>query len=348
MTEAKHSPLPFEKGFMTACSGDGEHQIKITFETLQEMQDAHTHLVGLASGTVGGVAQCSLIQHALIPDVWSGGWDYDLGAMPNGFHEVAFDGGIGVCDIKICQRIVSPGLIDGYRIPEKDRRYEYLLSDGRPACHWRPYAWRYLSPPPPPSGGKRDDYDEKAERWITNQMPNFVRDYIARKGSRSSAGTARDALQKIILASKKVSLTASERLDDIAYISWTALAALSTAPTREPPIVRKVLLATEAQHRDLAPGEPARFVHEGALRSCECKDCWNMTYPTAPTREDEAGKLRAAVIEECALVAEGFDAAVDSPRMKLFVEAGLVMAIYKRDGEIGAAIRALAHSSTER
>jgi hypothetical protein len=49
-----------------------------------------------------------------------------------------------------------------------------------------------------------------------------------------------------------------------------------------------------------------------------------------------------AAIESSALVAEGFDAACDSPRMKLFVEAGLVVAVYKRDGEIGAAIRALA------
>lgn len=51
----------------------------------------------------------------------------------------------------------------------------------------------------------------------------------------------------------------------------------------------------------------------------------------------EAG--REATIEECALIAEGFDAAYDSPRMKLFVDAGLVVAVYKRDGEIGAAIR---------
>jgi hypothetical protein len=55
---------------------------------------------------------------------------------------------------------------------------------------------------------------------------------------------------------------------------------------------------------------------------------------------------RDALIEQCALIAEGFDASCDSPRMKLFVDAGLVIAIYKRDGEIGQAIRALSRSST--
>lgn len=65
----------------------------------------------------------------------------------------------------------------------------------------------------------------------------------------------------------------------------------------------------------------------------------------------DLAKFRKAVIEECALVAEGFDAACNSPRMKLFEEAGLVIAVYKRDGEIGAAIRALAQgpdTSTDR
>ena len=57
---------------------------------------------------------------------------------------------------------------------------------------------------------------------------------------------------------------------------------------------------------------------------------------------------RSQAIEECALVAEGFDAACNSPRMKLFEEAGLVIAVYRRDGEIGAAIRALADTSTDR
>jgi len=61
-----------------------------------------------------------------------------------------------------------------------------------------------------------------------------------------------------------------------------------------------------------------------------------------------ADNVRRRVIEECALVAEGFDAACNSPRMKLFEEAGLVIAVYKRDGEIGAAIRALADTSTDR
>jgi hypothetical protein len=63
----------------------------------------------------------------------------------------------------------------------------------------------------------------------------------------------------------------------------------------------------------------------------------------------EAGMYQSLyenAIERCALVAEGFDAACNSPRMKLFEEAGLVIAVYKRDGEIGAAIRALADTST--
>lgn len=53
-------------------------------------------------------------------------------------------------------------------------------------------------------------------------------------------------------------------------------------------------------------------------------------------------------VDRCALVAEGFDAACDSPRMKLFVDAGLVFAVYKRDGEIGAAIRELKETATNR
>jgi hypothetical protein len=63
-------------------------------------------------------------------------------------------------------------------------------------------------------------------------------------------------------------------------------------------------------------------------------------------REKEITRL--ATIEECALITEGFDAACNSPRMKLFEEAGLVIAVYKRDGEIGAAIRALADTRPDR
>lgn len=58
----------------------------------------------------------------------------------------------------------------------------------------------------------------------------------------------------------------------------------------------------------------------------------------------EAGMYKSLyenAIEQCAIVAEGFAAASNSPRMKLFEEAGLVLAIYERDGEIGAAIRTL-------
>jgi hypothetical protein len=72
----------------------------------------------------------------------------------------------------------------------------------------------------------------------------------------------------------------------------------------------------------------------------------DVAQPSNEAREKEI--TRIATIEECALIAEGFDAACNSPRMKLFEEAGLVVAIYKRDGEIGAAIRALAHPSTPR
>ena len=39
---------PLQRGFMTACSGDGEYQIKISFETLAEMQAAHKALVALS------------------------------------------------------------------------------------------------------------------------------------------------------------------------------------------------------------------------------------------------------------------------------------------------------------
>jgi hypothetical protein len=65
--------------------------------------------------------------------------------------------------------------------------------------------------------------------------------------------------------------------------------------------------------------------------------------------DDTASPLRGRdeLIDQCALIAEEFDAAYDSPRMKLFVDAGLVMAIYKRDGEIGAAIRALSDKETQ-
>lgn len=85
---------------------------------------------------------------------------------------------------------------------------------------------------------------------------------------------------------------------------------------------------------------------EGALefmlrraREVAFEDC--AAQPASPLRG------RQELIEQCALIAEGFDAACDSPRMKLFVEAGLVQAIYKRDGEIGAAIRALSASPPE-
>lgn len=82
------------------------------------------------------------------------------------------------------------------------------------------------------------------------------------------------------------------------------------------------LLRNVAQAPAVGPGVIERMV----------TDAWN--------------DARREAIEECALIAEGFDAACNSPRMKLFEEAGLVIAVYKRDGEIGAAIRALALSST--
>jgi hypothetical protein len=40
-----------DRGFMTACSGDGEYQIKISFETLAEMQAAHQALVRASAFT---------------------------------------------------------------------------------------------------------------------------------------------------------------------------------------------------------------------------------------------------------------------------------------------------------
>lgn len=87
------------------------------------------------------------------------------------------------------------------------------------------------------------------------------------------------------------------------------------------------------------------------------EDCANLEYMKNAHEERiaelqyEAGMYKSLyenAIERCALVAEGFDAACNSPRMKLFEEAGLVIAVYKRDGEIGAAIRALSDTSTDR
>jgi hypothetical protein len=80
----------------------------------------------------------------------------------------------------------------------------------------------------------------------------------------------------------------------------------------------------------------------------DAADALSRGYAQRPTEPHEATYLRGwnEAIEHCALIAEGFDAACNSPRMKLFEEAGLVIAVYKRDGEIGAAIRALADTST--
>jgi hypothetical protein len=49
---AEAIPTALSRGFMTACSGDGEYQIKITFETIEDMHAAHAAL-SLASDQRG-------------------------------------------------------------------------------------------------------------------------------------------------------------------------------------------------------------------------------------------------------------------------------------------------------
>jgi hypothetical protein len=50
---------------------------------------------------------------------------------------------------------------------------------------------------------------------------------------------------------------------------------------------------------------------------------------------------RDQIIQKCAAVAYGFAGATNSRRLKRFAEAGLILAVYKRDREIGEAIEAL-------
>jgi hypothetical protein len=54
-----------------------------------------------------------------------------------------------------------------------------------------------------------------------------------------------------------------------------------------------------------------------------------------------ADAVIAIIIEKCASVAYGFNAAANSPDMQPFVDACLIQAVYNRDFKIGNAIRDL-------
>lgn len=75
-------------------------------------------------------------------------WRYDLGpkAVPNGPIEVAFSGGLGMCNVQICERrITYGGLQDGYPIPIEEHEYGYFTEGSKiniARAGWRPYAWR--------------------------------------------------------------------------------------------------------------------------------------------------------------------------------------------------------------
>jgi len=55
------------------------------------------------------------------------------------------------------------------------------------------------------------------------------------------------------------------RMGDVAMMFTRLRAALVAAPA--------IKEATAAQHFDLPKGEPARFVRNGVLETCQCRDC---------------------------------------------------------------------------
>lgn len=62
--------------------------------------------------------------------------------------------------------------------------------------------------------------------------------------------------------------TASLTETALAYEQADAIIALSPVPSTMP-----LAEATPAQHFDLPKGEPARFVRDGELKTCQCRDC---------------------------------------------------------------------------
>lgn len=79
-------------------------------------------------------------------------WRYDLDALPNGIHEIAFDEGFGNASVHVCSRYVaSPTLVNGFPVPRSEWRYGYQDCESREVNthNRRPYAWRPLPPPPP-------------------------------------------------------------------------------------------------------------------------------------------------------------------------------------------------------
>lgn len=78
-------------------------------------------------------------------------WSYDLASIPNGPVEVAFDGGLGMCNIQVCERrIIGPTLVhNGFPIPsEQLERAFFVEGDRIPDRGWRAYAWRRPTIPP--------------------------------------------------------------------------------------------------------------------------------------------------------------------------------------------------------
>ncbi len=78
-------------------------------------------------------------------------WSYDLSAIPNGPIEVAFDGGLGMCNIQVCERrIVGPTLVDnGHPVPSDRLERAFFVEGARiPDRGWRAYAWRRPTIPP--------------------------------------------------------------------------------------------------------------------------------------------------------------------------------------------------------
>ena len=92
------------------------------------------------------------------------------------------------------------------------------------------------------------------------------------------------------------------RMGDVAMMFTRLRAALVAAPA--------IKEATAAQHFDLPKGEPARFVRNGVLETCQCRDCVALAATPA------VGGEREALAEAGLRHAEGLTAQLDRPDWK--------------------------------
>lgn len=179
--------------FCGASDAKGEGQYtQASFSGVQVVDRSYDPYV--CCGTCGArTATCDSAGEAIIAwntrasnanvALWHGGWSYDFNsyAGPRGLVEMAFDFGIGICNVKICERRITKNMATYDRpLPVDQYEYGYFDENGKEISEQRsPYAWRRIAIPPPPSWPDVDKVKD-VETYIHNHCPDNVRDHVAR------------------------------------------------------------------------------------------------------------------------------------------------------------------------